>query len=293
MTESEMIFTQVLGCDRVSLYLEKDKKLTPNQAMLVSSSLERRAKGEPLQYILGKTEFMGLEFKVDKNVLIPRPETEILVETALLYLGTPLTSKLRVSPNKGLLKTGDTLPIGSKGVPRLDSRVSPRVLDLCTGSGCIAISIAKKFPGVDILAVDISEAALRIAQENAELNNVKVKFIRAQLFKGLSETYDLIVCNPPYVPRGQINSLQPELKYEPIIALDGGSDGLEFYREIIKEAPGYLKDDGILIMEMGFGQRESIENILNQSNSFSLIEIIKDYNNIERVIVVKKGRING
>lgn len=261
MNESELLFTQVLGCDRVSLYLNKEKRLTSNQATFISSSLQRRIKGEPLQYILGKTEFMGLEFKVNEKVLIPRPETEILAETALRYLGTPFTPKLRVSP---------------------------KVLDLGTGSGCIAISIAKRSPGSDVTALDISKDALDIARENAELNGVKVRFLRAKLFKGLFTKYDLIISNPPYIPRDQIQSLQPELKYEPFIALDGGSDGLEFYRKIIKEAPDYLKDNGILIMEMGFNQRKLIEGILKGVKYFSIIEIIKDYNRIDRVIVLKK-----
>jgi release factor glutamine methyltransferase len=257
MIESELLFTQVLGCDRVSLYLNKDKRLTSDQARFISSSLEKRIKGEPLQYILGKTEFMGLEFRVNKKVLIPRPETETLVEAAIKY---------------------------AKG---------KKILDLGTGSGCIAVSIAKKSPGSDVTAVDISKDALDIAKENAELNRVKVRFLRTKLFKGLLTKYDLIISNPPYIPRDQIRSLQPELKYEPFIALDGGNDGLAFYRKIIKEAPDYLKDNGILIMEMGFNQRKWIEGILRRVKHFNIIEVIKDYNNIDRVIVVQKGRRNG
>ncbi len=257
MIESELLFTQVLGCDRASLYVNKDKYLTSNQAMFISSSLERRIKGEPLQYILGKTEFMGLEFKVNSKVLIPRPETEILVEAALKY---------------------------AKG---------RKVLDLGTGSGCIAISMAKKSSAIDVTAVDISKDALDIAKENARLNMVSVRFLRTKLFKGLSTKYDLIISNPPYIPRDQIKSLQPELQYEPFIALDGGDDGLGFYRDIIKQAPDYLKVNGILIMEIGFNQRKSIEKIIRGVKSFNIIEIIKDYNNIDRVIVVKKGKRNG
>lgn len=257
MIESELLFTQVLDCDRVSLYLNKDKRLTSDQARLISASLKRRIKGEPLQYIIGKTEFMGLEFKVNKNVLIPRPETEILVEVAIKY-----------AKNK-------------------------KILDLGTGSGCIAITIARKLPGSDVTGVDISEDALSIAKENAKLNGVRVKFLHTELFKGLSKKYDLIISNPPYIPSDQIRSLQPELKYEPFIALDGGNDGLEFYRKIIKEAPDYLEDNGILIMEMGFGQRKCIEDILKDTKHFNIIEIIKDYNNIDRIIVAKKGKRNG
>ena len=257
MIESELLFTHVLDCDRVSLYLNKDTHLTSKQANFISSSLKRRMRGEPLQYILGKTEFMGLDFKVNKNVLIPRPETEILVEAALKYV---------------------------KG---------KKILDLGTGSGCIAVSIAKKLPAGEITAVDISKDALELAKENAKLNGVKIRFLRANFFKGLSAKYDLIISNPPYVPCGQIRSLQPELQYEPLVALDGGSDGLASYRKIIKEAPDYLKDSGILIMEMGFNQRKYIEDIFKETEYFDIIEIIKDYNNIDRIIVAKKGKRNG
>jgi release factor glutamine methyltransferase len=253
MIESELLFTQVLDCDRLTLYLNKDKRLTSHQSRSISSSFKRRIKGEPLQYILGKTEFRGLEFKVNKNVLIPRPETEILVEAAIKY-----------AKNK-------------------------KILDLGTGSGCIAVSIAKELSGIDLTAVDISKDALAIAKENAKLNGVKVRFLRSNFFKGLSEKYDIIVSNPPYIPCAEIKSLQPELKYEPLIALDGGCDGLASYRKIIQEAPDYLKADGMLIMEMGFNQRKPIEGIVSEAKSFNIIEVIKDYNNIDRVIVVKKG----
>ncbi len=292
MNESELLFTQVLGCDRVSLYLNKDVHLTPKQSALISSSFVRRIKGEPLQYIIGKTEFMGLEFKVNKDVLIPRPETEILVETLLSYLGTPLGPKLRVSPPEVLTKYGDTLKIGAKGVPRLAQRVSLRVLDMCTASGCIAISIAKRFPQAEIVGVDISEGALRVAKENAQINKVKVNFLHSRLFESLSGKFDFIVSNPPYVPNGQIKGLQPEIKHEPFIALNGGDDGLEFYRKIIKDSQAYLNDNGILMMEIGFGQKDPVEKLIDEVG-FQLIEIVKDYNDIERVVVAKKGRKNG
>lgn len=257
MIESELLFTYLLGCDRASLYLNKDTRLTSNQATFISSTLERRIKGEPLQYILGKTEFMGLEFKVNEKVLIPRPETEILVEAAIKY-----------AKNK-------------------------KILDLGTGSGCIAVAIAKRSLDADVTAVDISQGALDIAKDNAKFNGVNVRFIRTKLFKGLFSKYDLIISNPPYIPRDQIRLLQPELEYEPFIALDGGNDGLGFYRKIIKEAPDYLRDNGILIMEMGFNQRKYIEDIFSEVKHFNIIEVIKDYNNIDRVIVVKKGRRDG
>jgi release factor glutamine methyltransferase len=282
MNETELLFTQVLNCDRMSLYANKDRPLTSAQAAFISSSLKRRIKGEPMQYILGKTEFMGLEFKLNKDVLIPRPETEILVEASLSYLGTPLKPKLRVSPYSNDSLGGDTLPIDSKGVPK--------VLDVGTGSGCIAVSIAKMLPDVEVTASDVSQEALDVAKENARFNGVKIKFICSELFRALPADFDLIISNPPYIPREQIRELAPELKYEPFIALSGGNDGLEFYRKIIKEAPDHLKDEGILIMEMGFNQRKDIEDIFRGLKYFNIIKVIKDYNNIDRVIVAKKGR---
>ncbi len=256
MTETELLFSQVLDCDRLSLYLNKDKYLTKKELELISSALERRIKGEPLQYILGKVEFMGLELKVNEDVLIPRPETEILVETALKYAG---------------------------------NEKSPKILDLGTGSGCIAIALAKNLADTKIDASDISPEALRMAKQNAELNKAKINFIQSDLFKGLrNKQYAIIVSNPPYVEEAQIGRLQPELRFEPRVALSGGMDGLDFYRRIITESADYLNRNGLLIMEIGFGQRPGLEKIFLDSEKLRIIEVIKDYNNIDRVIVARK-----
>lgn len=264
MNEAELLFTQALVCDRAALYLNKGKYLNSGQVAFVSAALKRRIKGEPIQYILGKTEFMGLEFRVDKNVLIPRPETEILVETAI--------------------KIGYRLWV-------IGHRL--KILDIGTGCGNIAISIARNLLYCEMDAIDISDNTLEVALLNARLNNAKVNFIQSDLFNTYNlqpNTYDLIVSNPPYIPSVEIRGLGPELKYEPLIALNGGRDGLEFYRRIIKEAPDYLKDNGILIMEMGFGQARAIENIFAESGNFKIFKIVKDYSNIERVIIAEKGR---
>jgi release factor glutamine methyltransferase len=265
MVESELLFTHILDCDRVSLYLNKDTLLTSNQSELISGSLKRRIKGEPLQYIIGKAEFMGFEFKVNPDVLIPRPETEILVEAAL-----------RLARGLGLKALN--------------------ILDMGTGSGCIAVSLAKNLEGAQITAVDISMRALKTAAKNAQLNKAEVNFIQSDLFSNKAlkvKSYDLIVSNPPYIVSKDIGYLQPELRYEPVAALDGGIDGLEFYREMIKKAPVYLKDGGMLLMEMGFNQRNDIEGLFAGSDYFDIIEVIKDYNNIDRVIAAKKGRRDG
>jgi len=260
MNEIEILFTEILGCPRHQLYLRREFNLTPLQKEFFVSALKRRILGEPLQYILGKTEFMGLEFKLNQDVFIPRPETEILVEYTL-----------------GL-------------IARLEKR-SLSILDLCTGSGCIAISLAKYTSDRNIIfyATDLSKKALEVAKVNADIHRVKINFLNADLFNGMKQnSFDIIISNPPYIPSDQIDKLPKEISYEPAIALDGGRDGLEFFRRIIKSVPFYLKEDGFLVMEIGFGQLGSIKNIFKNIKNLRIIDCVKDYSNIERVIVAKK-----
>ncbi|MCK9604140.1 MAG: peptide chain release factor N(5)-glutamine methyltransferase [Candidatus Omnitrophica bacterium] len=256
MNEAELLFSEIFGCDRASLYLKKNIPLDKDKLSKVSSVLKRRFSGEPLQYILGKTEFMGLEFRVNPSVLIPRPETEILVEKAA------------------------------------EMATSLKIMDIGTGSGCIAISLAKLLKDADIIATDISDNALEVAKENARRHGVKINFILADLFNAVDcvmHPVDLIISNPPYVASGEIATLQPEISYEPRIALDGGADGLDFYRRIINGAVDYLKKDGLLILEIGFDQSRAIADIFQRSGKFKIIEIVKDYSNIERVMVAVKN----
>lgn len=265
MNEAEVLFTEILNCNRDRLYLNKHLILNKGQSYTISEVLKRRMKGEPMQYILGKAHFYGLEFKVNKDVFIPRPETEILVESVL-----KLVSSIK---------------------PQI-SRIN--ILDLGTGSGCIAVSLAKYLPNFDIIATDISVEALNIAKENARLHGANVHFIVSDLFNNIKpNTFDLIVSNPPYVYTSEFQLLQPEVKYEPRVALDGGRDGLDFYRRIIAESPAYLKPGGLLIMEMGYQQTGEIEKIFQKSDRFKIIDIIKDYNNIDRIIVAKRKKQDG
>jgi len=262
MKEAELVLTHVLNCDRLSLYLNKDISLDKDKSALISNILKRRIHGEPLQYILGKCEFMGLEFKIDKRALIPRPETEILVESAI--------NELKVTGN-----------------------LCPKVFDLGTGSGCIAISIAKLLPLAMVWAADISKDALELAKENADLNNVKIKFLHSDLFSGLKEEkFDLIISNPPYISTNEFCRLAKEISFEPKLALKAGIDGLDFYRRIIKSAGVYLNDHGLLALEMGINQAGSVGMLLQKEN-FSDIKIIKDYNNIKRIIIAKRIIANG
>ncbi len=259
MTEPELLFTHIFNCKRTDLYLYNRRPISKDDSDSIVNVLRRRIKGEPIQYILGRIEFMGLEFKLTPDVFIPRPETEILVEIALKI----------VHSSKFIVHS---------------------ILDIGTGSGCIAISLAKFLKDVRVSATDISEEALGIAKQNALLNNVKINFFQSNLFSNYelpTANYELIVSNPPYIPSAEINNLEPELNYEPRIALDGGRDGLDFYRCIIKVAPAYLKKGGFLITEIGFNQCLVLKELFNAVQNFEIIEIVKDYNNIDRVIVAR------
>jgi len=261
MNEAELLFSEIFKCDRASLYLNRGLRLDKTQAAEISGALKRRIAGEPIQYILGKTEFMGMEFKVTPDVLIPRPETEVLIE-AVIKLVNSLSLKRRAL----------------------------KILDVGTGSGCIAVSLAKLLTNVKVDALDISEKALEVAKFNAALNKVKINFIQDNLFPACylqPATYNLIVSNPPYVRASEIGKLQIEVRREPRIALDGGRDGLDFYRNIIQSAVKCLKINGYLILEIGFGQLPEIKNIFHKSHKFEIIEVVKDYSNIARVVIAK------
>ncbi len=265
MNEAELVFTEMLQCDRPSLYLDGGRRLDKKESVLLSEILRKRIKGEPVQYILGRSEFMGFAFGVCRGVLIPRPETEILVEAAKDILST----------------SGGTNP-------------NPHILELGTGSGCIAVSLARLISGALITATDISAEALAVARLNALLNHVRgrVKFLKSDLFKSRQLCplgYEMIISNPPYVPSAEIPLLAPEVHCEPILALDGGRDGLDFYRRIIKQACRYLKAGGFLLMEIGINQREPIEKIFLKMQGFKTRGWIKDYNHIERVVVAQKA----
>jgi release factor glutamine methyltransferase len=261
MTEPELLFTELLGCTRSSLYVKKDERLTPQVCRQIAAVLRRRIMLEPIQYILGTTEFMGLEFKVNEDVLIPRPETERLVETAMVYAQRCLSQP-------------------------------PRVLDVGTGSGAIAVSLAVHLPGLCVDATDISPRALKIAQENAAAHRANIRFMHSDLFQNpdvAAATYEIIVANPPYIVSNEVESLQPEVRHEPRLALDGGTDGLDVFRRLIAEAPEHLTAGGCLIMEMGFNQRKALESLIYRSGVFSISEIVQDYLGYDRVLVAEKN----
>jgi len=254
--ETEMLLEYLFNCSRLDLYV-KDLMISDTAEELYGSLINRRIRGEPVQYITGCAEFMGLDFVVTRDVLIPRPETEILVDEAAFGF------------NMGSAK---------------------KILDLCTGSGNIAVSLARLMPQAEIAATDISEAALKIAERNAARHDVnsRVMFYKGNLFNALmfakNPKFDIIVCNPPYIKKDEIPYLQKEVRVEPEIALDGGVDGLDFYRMIAKEAHRYLAKGGSILLEIGFGQAGAVKDIFSLNNKYKTGKTIKDFNGIDRVI---------
>jgi release factor glutamine methyltransferase len=292
MNERETILTELLDCRRVDLYVDP-KPLTPWQQDRLREIRDRREDGEPLQYILGRCEFMGIPFQVDSRVFIPRPETELLVEWAL--------KKAESLPNRFL-----------------------RILDVGTGSGNIAVSLAKYLTDCQVVAVDISQEALDVASFNAWANGVahkidtsmapnpaiyggvkaplsinpeqgrRVDFLKSDLFSALpppripENMFDMIISNPPYIPSPQIERLPLEVQKEPRQALDGGEDGLEFYRRLIPASVNFLKPDGFLMFEIGVDQREVIEHLAQEVTQLRIEDCVKDYQGFDRIFVIAK-----
>lgn len=227
----------------------------------------------PIQYVMGKTKFFGLDFIVDGKVMIPRPETEILVYTVI-----DIIDGVKGPATKSLA--------GRQGL-----RV--KIIDLGTGSGCIAISLVealtKARTDCKMVASDISEKALEIARINAAAHAVseRIEFVKSDLFADIDGKFDIIVSNPPYVSKPEFATLQKEVLVEPRLALDGGDDGLDFYRKIIPAAKRYLNESGYLIFEIGYGQRKKIEKIFERTGGFRISKVMEDHNEIDRVVVAR------
>ncbi len=249
--EAEWLLCEILGLDRVGLYVNFDKPLSAAELAHFRGMVARRARREPLQYILGTQEFMGLDFEVAPGVLIPRHDTETLVEEAVRRGGN-----------------------------------AREVLDIGVGSGCIAVALARLLPDAAVFGVERSPEALAVAQRNAEKHGVAVTLREGSLFEPFpGERFDLIVSNPPYIPTGDLAGLQPEVRdFEPTGALDGGPDGLDFYRLIIPAAPGYLNPGGWLLFEVGIGQAEQILGLFEETGRFGEFFTAKDPGGIERVV---------
>ena len=244
-----VLWQEAFGLNRTGYLINADKEADSNLYPKYMMLINRRCTRMPLQYITGKAYFMGLEFKVTPAVLIPRFDTEILVEEVLKYVDTEST-----------------------------------VLDMCTGSGCIAVSIAS-LSKATVTGVDISQEALEIAKGNAEHNQVStVEFLESDMFQNVTGTFDVIVSNPPYIPTKDVLELMPEVKeHEPMMALDGSEDGLFFYRILAEQAADFLNPEGLLIMEIGYNQAEDVKNLL-ANNNFIGIRVIKDLAGHDRVV---------
>jgi release factor glutamine methyltransferase len=248
---AEVLLANALSCDRVRLYLDFDKPLGEPELARFRDLVRRRAEGEPTAYLTGRREFFGRPFRVDARVLVPRPETELLVEAALA-----------------------ALPEGG------------RALDLCTGSGCVAISVALAGKGARVVATDSSEDALAVARENAAALEAEVTFASGDLWAAVedAEPFDVIVSNPPYVPAGELDSLQREVRREPRLALDGGPDGLAVLRRIVEGAPARLRPGGSLCLEMHESHAESLP-ALCRAAGLSRVEMRRDLAGLPRIVV--------
>lgn len=259
--DTEILLAHVRGCKRIELYTRYDEVLSDEQRSAMRELVRRRAKAEPVAYLVGHREFFSLDFQVTPDVLVPRPDTETLV-VELLALAKPLAA--------------------------------PRILDVGTGSGCIAITAAVNHKGAQVTALDLSEAALSVARENAQRHGVadRIRFLHGDLFAPLAadEMFDLIASNPPYVADSELESLPPDVRlHEPHAALLGGADGLDVVRRLIADAPRHLADDGSLLIEIAPEQARAVTGLLESSGHYADVRIIKDLAGKERVALARKG----
>ena len=269
--KTDLLLQYVLDKNKVELIINSKDEVKKDVEERLFGYITDVIHGKPVQYITNKQEFMNLNFYVDENVLIPQPDTEILVEETVKII-YEYSNKL----NKSKIK----------------------LLDLCTGSGAIAIAISQYFKdkvknneiNLEIYASDISTKAVEVAKKNAENNNAAINFILSDMFENIKEdNFDIIVSNPPYIETETILSLSKEVQKEPHLALDGGKDGLDFYRIIANEAYQHIKNNGFVLLEIGYNQKEKVTSLLKQCNKYVDLECVKDLNSKDRVI---KGRVD-
>jgi len=255
--DAQVLLAHVLQKDRVYLYTHFDQPLAPEELAKYRGLIQRRLAGEPVAYLVGEKEFQSLTFAVDKRVLVPRPDTEATVEAALALL-----------------------PSGASG----------RVVDVGTGSGAIALSIKKERPDLEVLAVDLSSDAAAVARANAERLGFAVEIVEGDLLAPVAARapFTLIVSNPPYIPSDDIAALAPEVRSEPMLALDGGEDGLDAIRRLIADAPPLLADGGALVLEVGFGQAPAVVALFAADGRYDPAMTTKDLAGIERAVAARK-----
>jgi len=251
---AEIIISHVLQMNRLDIYLQPEKEISDTQLNSILKITSRRKRHEPLQYILGETEFYGYKIIVSNSVLIPRSETELLVEKIIH-----------------------------------EEKSGTRILDIGTGSGAIVIALAKNLETEYIDAVDISKIVLKIAQQNADLNNVEINFFQSDIFENVTNKYDLIISNPPYISQAEYEQLPVEIKgYEPKSALQAENNGLYFYEKILQNAKEHLTKSGKIYFEIGYDQAEKIIEIARE-NEFSNIHVFKDLNGFDRIMRIFNG----
>ncbi len=262
--DAELLLCMVAGCRREGLYLDYERSLGKREEKLFQNLLQRRGRREPISYITGRKEFWSMDFFVSPNVLVPRPETELLIDVSLKVLG------------------------------ELSKKGPVNILELGTGSGVIAVSLSKEWSQAEIWATDISPGALKVSATNATRYETrdKIRFLQGDLFEPVKEragSFQLIVSNPPYVRRGEFENLSPEVReWEPRLALDGGEDGLDFYRRIIRGAPVYLADGSFLALEMGADMGRDLLRLIEMVGLYSETSIYQDYAGQDRVMVARK-----
>ena len=288
--KAELLLEYTLKMSKTEIIINSEKEVPNDLEQKYIFYLDEVIAGKPVQYITHKQEFMKLDFYVDENVLIPQPDTEILVEEVLKIINLKILELKSIKENRNTinLKEKDNIK-DMVGKRKTEENSELKILDLCTGSGAIAISLEKylknKFK-TEIIASDVSKKAIEIAKRNAEENNAKVKLIISDMFENIKEkNFDIIVSNPPYIESRTITTLSKEVQNEPILALDGGTDGLDFYRIIAKEAYKYIKSGGHILVEIGYNQKENVSNIFKETaQKYTGIKCIKDLNKQDIII---------
>lgn len=256
--KSRLVLASILNKSKEYLMVHDDEEIDQDAQKRYFDEIEKLCKNVPLQYITNKQEFMGLEFIVNENVLIPQPDTEILVEEVINICKNNFDNK------------------------------EIRILDLCTGSGCIGISISKNIDNSKMVLSDISNKALEVAKVNSIKHNIDLSIIQSDLFDSINDKFDIIVSNPPYIKTNVIKTLDKEVQNEPEIALDGGEDGLKIYMKIIKKAYNFLNDNGYLCLEIGYDQKEDVIKLIENEEKYTNIYSKKDLGNNDRIIICKK-----
>jgi release factor glutamine methyltransferase len=301
--DAECLVAAVLGCPRWRLSLERRRRLSIEEFGRVLRLFQRRERREPLAYILGSREFWSLSFSVSAGVLVPRPETETLVEAALWAweevraASRELGAECRVPSAGGReLRVENREASPEPRAPSAASReIGPTIVELCTGSGAVAVALATEIPTARIVATDVSWRALRVARANAERHGVaeRIAFRRGNLWHALNGQVsaglvDLVVANPPYIPTGEIPALMPEVQWEPRLAVDGGADGLEILREILATSPARIRPGGFLLTEIGAEQAAAVEALVAASGELELARCCSDLAGRPRVMVTRR-----